>query len=510
MSAVHYKKIKGKEYAYDIISYRDKETKKVKKKYIYLGRVMDKENKIFKKMRSNSSKETCPRSSKETCPRINSININNNNINTNANTNSNCRNLILDYGATYCIDKVFKESNLYAVFSDVFRDNLHTLMNLINFRIQASSAMQYANIWYEGNYASILYPNANTSSQRITDFLRMLGNEELQRNFFRAYLDNLREVNNHTGETKSIKTSIIVDSTGLPNEINFPLTAWGHHGSGCEEETRLLMVIDKLRNIPLYFRFMAGNIVDVSTLHTTIEELKQYDIKTSFSLVDAGYYSEDNINYLYENKIDFLTRLPSNRILYKELIDKYETKEIEKAENRVIYGNRVLFIKKVKINLFQNNTGYTYIALDVKKCSEEISKYIISAEEDNIPENEIDNNLKYKGKFIFISSNDIDIKDLMHLYYTRQSIENMFGIVKNNLSILPLRIHSIETFRGYIFFNFLCLITYLNLKNKLKNKYTVEDFILTMNNLKCKVFDSKLIIQEETKKMKEILKLIDK
>jgi putative cell wall-binding protein len=125
-------------------------------------------------------------------------------------------------------------------------------------------------------------------------------------------------------------------------------------------------------------------------------------------------YSEKVIYVLY-----FLAylKIPSNRILYKELINKYETKEIEKAENRVIYGKRVLFIKKVKVNLFQNNIGYAYIVLDIKRYSDEISKYIISAEEDHMPENEINDNLKYKGKFIFISSNDIDIKDLMHLYY---------------------------------------------------------------------------------------------
>jgi transposase len=451
-------------------------------------------------------------------------------------TNTNKRASILDYGATYCIDNIIKKNNnLNSIFSTIFKDNLHTLMSLINFRIQTSSAMQYANTWYEGNYVNIAYQNANMSGQRITDFLKMLGDEELQRNFFRLYLNNISiaEINNHTGQSKPIKTSIIVDSTGLPNEINFPLTAFGHHGSTCEEETRLLMVIDKIKNIPLYFRFMAGNIVDVNTLSTTIEELRQYDIKTDFSLIDAGYYSEKNIKYLYDNKINFLTRLPSNRTLYKELINKYETKEIEKAENRVIYGKRVLFIKKVKIELpsnkdnkdskdsnsnkdnsnnnnnVNNNTGYAYIVLDLKRYSDETSKYIISAEEDNIPDTEINDNLKYKGKFIFISSNDINIKDIMSLYYTRQSVENMFGIIKNNLNILPMRIHSIETFRGYIFFNFLCLIIYLELKNKLKDRYTVEDVILTMNNLKCKVFNDILIVQEKTKKMKEILELVD-
>ena len=78
----------------------------------------------------------------------------------------------------------------------------------------------------------------------------------MQRKFFKAYIE----------KTYNGKSGVIVDSTGLPNEIDFPLSQWGHHGGESEQETRLLMVVDRSNNMPLYFRYMAGNIVDVSTL----------------------------------------------------------------------------------------------------------------------------------------------------------------------------------------------------------------------------------------------------
>jgi transposase len=37
---------------------------------------------------------------------------------------------------------------------------------------------------------------------------------------------------------------------------------------------------------------MAGNIVDVSSLVNTIEELKSMGVGASFAVIDAGYYSE--------------------------------------------------------------------------------------------------------------------------------------------------------------------------------------------------------------------------
>ena len=80
-------------------------------------------------------------------------------------------------------------------------------------------------------------------SQRISEFLKVLGQEKHWREFFKEYITSV------TGE----KTGIIIDSTGMPNEIDFPLSAWGNHGGESEMETRLMLVVDKTSGKPLYF-----------------------------------------------------------------------------------------------------------------------------------------------------------------------------------------------------------------------------------------------------------------
>ena len=79
--------------------------------------------------------------------------------------------------------------------------------------------MPYAHTWMEGNYSRILYPKARLASQRISEFLNVLGHEEVWRRFFRSYLAPT------TGE----ESAVIIDSTGLPNEIDIPLSAFGYH-----------------------------------------------------------------------------------------------------------------------------------------------------------------------------------------------------------------------------------------------------------------------------------------
>jgi len=397
---------------------------------------------------------------------------------------------------TYCIYKAFSRTEYFNVLLDVFKEHFDTLMCLVCYRIIRGSAMRYAVNWFEGNFARILFKKADISSQRISDFLKILGNEGLQRDFFTAYLSLLAN--------KSMGT--LIDSTGLPNEIDFPLSAWGHHGNSTESETRLLYVVDRKTGMPVYFRYMPGNIVDVSTLSNTIAEMKRFGINTDFAIVDAGYYSESNVKALYGAEVNFLTRLPSNRKMFKDLIIRYGG-DIEKSENVVIYGERVLFVRLVSVDLF-GRPGFAYVVFDPKRYADESRKYLIAAKEDKKLDVDIDEGLKFKGKLIFIASFKVAESEIIPLYYTRQSVENIFGIMKNDLDILPLRVHSVETFRGYLLFNFIALLVQLSLQRQLDKKYTIEDVIYSTHNLMCKVYDKQVIVQELTKKCSDIFKLL--
>jgi transposase len=168
-----------------------------------------------------------------------------------------------------------------------------------------------------------------------------------------------------------------------------------------------------------------------------------------------------------------------------------------------VYGKRALYVKRVSIELF-TDIGYAYIICDLKRKASEITKFILSAKEDGLKDHEIDEAVRTKGKFIIISSVEIPINDVIPLYYTRQYAENIFGVTKSFIDILPLRTHTIETFRGYLMLSFLTLIIYIEYKRMLLGKYTVEGALMEMSNLMCRVYNDNLLVSEFTKKMKEI------
>jgi transposase len=110
---------------------------------------------------------------------------------------------------------------------------------------------------------------------------------------------------------------------------------------------------------------------------------------------------------------------------------------------------------------------------------------------------------------ILVSSVAIPKIDVVQTYYLRQSVEMLFGFSKDDLGLLPLRVHSEDALRGFLFMQFLTLIAFMQLKQKLGNKLTVEGALVRMRNLKCKVYPKDLIVGELTKKQKEIIEKLD-
>ena len=445
----------------------------------YLGRVIDKENGVYKNRERGLFTFTLENGIIEQQPLIN-------------------EKLILDFGDSFLLNEIIKKAGLKSLIEKTFPGISDTVLALLFYQVLSSdSANCYAQIWWEGAYARILFPKASMKSQRISEILQALGDESYQRRFFAEYLRHI---------SSKCSKGILVDSTGLPNDIRFPLTAINNHNGVISNEARLVLVVDRQSGLPLYFRYAAGNIVDVSTLKTTLSEIRTYGVDVNYAIVDAGYYSEDNIQELQAAQISFIMRLVPNRKLYKELVAKH-TDDLEDAKNLVKYRERLVYIKRVPIDLF-GKEGYAYIAEDIDRKHDEIKKYVRAALDNNdISVDEMNVAMQTKGLFILISAEKIEIGDILPLYYTRQTIEQVFDIGKNNAELLPLRVHGIDAFRGHLLISFIASAIYINANQTLKTSdVCATGAFHIMHNLKCKVFDKKLVVQEANKKMNDIAK----
>ena len=465
MSFIVYKKFGKQEYAYEVTSYWNAKKQVSYHKSKYLGVVVDKKNKLFERKGRKKDNEK----------------------------------VVLDFGDAYILHKFLERSGFIQMIRTIFTNDANTILALLSYRLCYCGAMMYANTWYDGSYAKFLYQNCDISSQKISQFLIRIGDEVVQRRFFSEYIPTVT----------SGKKGIIIDGTSLPNQIHMPMTAWGLSGEEIDKQIRFLLVVDKDTTSPLFFRILPGNIVDVSALTNTLEELKKYGITESYVYMDAGFFSEDNIKEFYGNNIHFLTRLPSLRIIYKELINT-EIKDIESVKYVVRYGKRVMFVKQKEIDLF-GKKAYAHIVLDPERKGREIKKLLLNVmdEKSQHDEGQLEYELSHRGIMILISSFPLKKEEAVPAYYIRQNAEMMFGFSKDDLQILPLRVHSEAGSQGFLFLQFLALIAFIKMKKAIGKEFTVEEVLLTMRNLKCKVYENEILIHELTKQQKEIRNKFD-
>ena len=414
-----------------------------------------------------------------------------------ANTKPKEEKLILNYGDTHTLNLYCEKSNLKTLLQTTFNEQTNTILTLTYYKLTQQTAMQHAQTWLEGNYANQLYKNTNLNSQRITELLKHIGNEHLHREFFKQYLQKIYK-----------KQGIIIDSTIMPNNISFPLTAFGHNDGKIEKESKLLMVVDKESQDPLYFRYMAGNIVDVSTLKNTVVELGLMGVKVDDSLIDAGYCSEENLTLLYEEHISFLTRLPAGRSLFAELVAKTAS-SLQSLGNVVFFGDRVLYVEKVSVLLYEKYDAFAYVCCDISRRAMETVKLLKTAKEDGLSDDEVSLCMGRLGVFVLLSSRDVLVGEVLGLYYLRGVVEEVFKVGKCCVDLLPLRVHGVEAFRGLLFLNFLAVVVYRGLQAQLPVDVSVESALLEMRNWSCKVFDDDEILPcEPNKKQKRILEAI--
>jgi hypothetical protein len=487
----------GVEYAKLVKSTR--KGKRIEKEYTNLGRVIDKELGIYKNRArgiyqydlANDYYDDNPSWEGSSAP-----------IEYSATKKSGSKEkCILDFGDSFFLDSYLKSSGLDKVIEGTSFDNNDTAKAMLCYYILSNTANCHAETWFNGNYASKLYPNAKLKSQRISEFLASCGSEEVYRSFFKLYYPFISG-GHSDGE------NILIDSTGLPNNIHFPVTAISNHNGKISNEVRLIYVTQQETGLPIYFRYCPGNVIDVSTLVSTIKELKQNGVNTKFAILDAGYYSEDNVRRLYQNKISFMTRLPEKLNLYKNLL-KDNLDGIQKKENFVNYNDRYLYVKCVEIaDVVDGNKGYGYIGLDIMRKSDEDRKLFGRARDNKLAAEEVYEKMGQHGVFIILSSRRIAVDKILPTYYTRQQIEQVFDIGKNYADMLPLRVQNEDTFRGHLLLTFIsCIILKLIQEKLLKTKYNPVSMFMNLRNQKCKVYENVTIPTEATKKMNDCYKL---
>jgi hypothetical protein len=478
--------------------------------------------------------------------------------------------LHLNFGDVWLYNEILRQSGFGDVIKSLIPRRSDTLNSLLIFRLSENAPFYYAQRWYDKSYAKLQYPNAAVSSHSISTFLEDLGSEYNYRQFTSKYLEFLTK---NTEFNDMASFAVILDSTILPNDSKMHKTKVSTHGGDTENGSRLIYVVDKDSGLPIYFKLISGNTLDDSTLLTTIALLKANNIDPKFMILDAGYSSLKNLDSFDDFTIPYITRLKPNLVLYKLIIDKFSLNVFSDAKNIIQYNDRYLFCKKILVVKHVDNGKVKYILDDETPENVELDltqEYFNEKDDDIIPDklesndtkdvikdgknckryfnaylcidignisrdlikicqsytiedkfnsdNELDimkinivsSKINDAGRFILVSNSDIEAEKIVETYYTRQKIEQIFDISKNNASLVPLRVHSEENLRGHIMLSFLITIITLIISKRIQNyKLCPFSIFFTMKYLSINIFPDINIIEEPTKDENDIISILD-
>lgn len=413
--------------------------------------------------------------------------------------------LIVSFGDIFLLDQYISRRGFSKAIDAIGFRNSDTIRAMLAYYLLSPHANCHAEDWWNLTYAKYLYPKAQMSSQRISDALADIGSEDAKQRFFKEYFRFLAKDDNvgDGNHAAPFTDGILIDSSGLPNAIHFPLTAINNHDGKISEEVRLIYVVQQQTGMPLFFRYVAGNVIDVSTLPRTIAELKANGINTNFAILDAGYYTGKNADVLYEAGISFISRMKSNFKVYKRVVKNY-LDTLETKSNLVRFNKRLVYVKCVPCHIGEkeDRKAYAYLCKDLT-TKHELQKHLIEqAEDEDMQGEEIFDAMREHGIFVLISSKKIDSKKILQIYYTRDQVEKIFELCKQDTKILPVNVETEATFRGHLMMTFMAAALLKMIASEISDSIlTTESMFMNLHEQHAVVYEHEFITTEPTKKM---------
>ncbi len=480
MSTIVHQKDKrsGIIYAYESVSYWDKEKKQSRAKRKLIGRVNDKGEIVATDGRCRKDKN--PKSEAKA-----------------ATTRS-------FYGATYLLDSIGEKLGLTKDLQKCFGDKYKQILSIAYYLILEDSASLYR---FEKWSTLHKHPyDKNISSQMSSKLFESI-TEESKVEFFKEW-----------GKHKAKDEFWAYDTTSVSSySEQLKQVQYGYNKENdLLAQLNLAIVFGEKSNLPFYYRKLAGNIPDSKTLTHLLADMKQLGFNKLKLVMDRGFYSKDNISELFEEHLEFLvsTRISLSFIKsklediyddfssYNYYLPEYElyaqtvTTTWEYEKERPYKKDKIKKKKRIYLHYYYNIekaaedkrifddklVKYKMELMNKRPIKEHqnfYDKYFIVKETPkkgvtiNVKMNEVDKTKKYYGFFVLLSNEKMSAIKALELYRNKDVVEKAFGNLKERLNMRRMLVSSEKSLEGKLFVQFIALIflSYIKKQMQIKNLY---------------------------------------
>lgn len=417
------------------------------------------------------------------------------------------------YGATYLFDCIGKATGIEDDLRACFPDNYKQILSIAYYLIlEDKNPLTRFPKWSKLH----AHPYGNViTSQRSSDLFAEI-TESQKMNFFRMQ-----------GTRRTEKEYWAYDTTSISSYSE--LLRQVRHGKNKDHDPlpqiNLALLYGEESGLPFYYRKLPGNISDVSTIKQLLKDMEFLGCKGIKMVMDRGFYSERNINELYFERLKFLVGAKLSPKYIRNELDTH--REAVRTWSNFLPDNEAFGLtvplqwqfKRVrpykKDEVVEKRRAYLHFYYDTVKALEDerhFSKLIyqlndeltsgkrekshesiydqyfdvkttpvrgakITAKDDVIAEEK-----KNFGYFALIGNEALSPSQALTTYRNKDVAEKAFDNVKDRLDMRRLNVSSDLSLDGKLFVVFVALIFISYLHNamnraRLYNKYTMHDIL---------------------------------
>ena len=522
MAAIIHQKDKrsGITYAYESISYWDKEKKQSRAKRKLIGRVTDSGEIIPTDGRGHRRGKAGLEAEEEMFKILPSRSF---------------------YGATYLLDAIGEKLGLTKDLKYCFGKRYRQILSIVYYLILEADAPLFR---FEKWGMLHKHPHSrDISSQRSSKLFASI--TEVDKNGFLK----------RWGRHKAGKEFWAYDTTSISSySEGLRQIQYGYNKENdLLAQLNLAIVYGESSNLPFYYRKLAGNIPDSKTLTHLLADLDHLGFPKVKLVMDRGFYSKENLSVLFESHRKFLVSSKmSLNFVQKELegiYDAFRSYEHYMPEYE-LYTRTVQSIWEYtsyrpykKESITKKKRIYLHYYFNIEKAAEDekaFDKRLIERREELIEDEPIKAHKafyekyfivtrtpkrginveiktdtvakakKYFGFFVLLSNETMDAKRALEIYRNKDVVEKAFGNLKERLNMRRLLVSSEQSLDGKLFVAFIALIYLSYIKKqmqvkKLYKKYTLQSLLDKLDVIECFEYSGKrLRVGEVLEKQKEI------
>ena len=447
------------------------------------------------------------------------------------------------YGATYLLDAIGEKLGITDDLKQCFPSTYRQILSIAYYLI-----LEDKNPLYRFEKWSSLHKHPygkNITSQRSSELFASI-EEEAKNTFFSLQ-----------GKRRTEKEYWAYDITSISSYSEYIRQV--QYGRNKENDSlpqlNLALVFGETSNLPFYYRKLAGNIPDSKTVKNLLADLDVLGYSKVKLVMDRGFYSEDNINALFMDHLKFLISVKISLALIRKELDaiydgfrafehyseKYELychtvqAEWQYIQHRPYKGDTITEPRRIYLHYYYNidKAADDEKAFDRKlmalrhelesgkKIPEHENLYKKYFETKTTPkqgtkvtvkEEAVMKAKRYFGFFALMTNETMNAITALEIYRNKDLVEKAFGNLKERLNMRRTLVSSEQSLDGKLFVEFVALIYLSYIKKQMQDKdlfksYTLQGALDKLDIIEC--FEApgrRLRIGELLEKQKDLYK----